>query len=161
MARTKAVVEQNPDAFPSVQTQASELAAALRDAIQASKPAEKKTVFTRVENTPWTPPKGVAKLKLKRKSFQHGIPLSEKMLTNEQISLLNRLRPGSYLDGWVTVRRRRDKGIDVDYPIRSAQQRLKLVNAFGVRTFTELLQRLNDEADKPRRSEFDPAANDE
>lgn len=147
MARSKSVdTEQSP---------ASELAKALREVIEATRPAEKKNAFTRVKNTPWTPKDGSPKLKLKRKLYQHNIPVNEEKLTNEQIALANKLRPGVYFDGWVKVIRRRDKGINVEYPVRSAQQRLKLSSVYGVRSFTELLQRINDEAVRPRKSEFD------
>lgn len=137
------------------QTQASELAQALREVVEAVKPAEKKNIFTRKANTPWTPKDGAPKLKLKRKIYQHGIPLNAKRLTNEQIALCNKLRPGEYFDGWVKVNRRRDKGIDIDYPVRTRQQSLKLVSTYGVRSFTELLQKLVEEGAKPRKSEFD------
>jgi len=131
------------------------LATALRDAINAAKPPEKKNIFTRTVNTPWTPPPGVPKLKLKRKIYLHGIPVSEDFTSNADIALCNQIRPGSYLDGYVKVIRRRDKGLDIDYPVRSSQQRLRLSNQFGIRSFGELLQRLIDEASKPRKSEFD------
>jgi hypothetical protein len=147
MARSKSVnVEQS---------QASELAQALREVIEITRPPEKKNPFTRKKNTPWTPKDGSPKLKLKRKIYQHSLPVIEERMTNEQIALANKLRPGVYLDGWVKVIRRRDKGIDIDYPVKSAQQRLKLSSVYGIRSFTELLQRLNDEASSPRKSEFD------
>jgi|JI10StandDraft_1071094.scaffolds.fasta_scaffold124236_4 hypothetical protein len=149
MARSKSVSTE--------QGQASELVQAFREAIEATRPPEKKNPFTRKKNTPWTPKDGSPKLKLKRKLFQHSIPVDEEKLTNEQIVLANKLRPGVYFDGWVKVVRRRDKGIDIDYPVRSAQQRLKLSSVYGIRSFTELLQKINDEASRPRKSEFDVA----
>lgn len=161
MARAKKV--STADAV-EVQTSSSvsvdALASALQAAIQASKPAEKKTIFNRPSETPWTPPPGQERLKLKRKMYQHGLPISEKFVTNEQIALMNKLRPGVYLDGHVRVTRRKDKGVDISYPVKSPAQRLRLVNGFGVRNFTELLQRLNEEADKPKRSEFNVADED-
>jgi len=143
------------DSAPTIQATTSELADALTQAIEAAKPPAKKTIFNRRKKTPWSPPPGEAKLKLKRKFFQHGIPLSEKRLTNEQIALCNKVRPGSYCDGFVTVQRRRDKGINIAYPVRTPQQRLKLVNQFGIRNFTELLQYVIKEAEMPKKSEFD------
>jgi hypothetical protein len=129
---------------------ASELAKALIDAIQITKPVEKKNPFNRKVNTPWTPKDGSAKLKFKRRMFQHGIMLDEDFLTNEQIALGNKLKPGSYLDGHVRVTKRRDKGIDVSYPMKTAAQRLRLVNQFGIRDFTELLARIVDEQNNPK-----------
>lgn len=153
MARSKSVnVEQS---------QASELALALREVIEATRPVEKKNPFTRKVSTPWTPPEGTQRLKLKRKLYQHSIPVDEDMLTNEDIAQANKLRPGVYLDGFLKVIRRRDKGIDIDYPVRSVQQRLKLSSVHGIRSFTELLQRINEEASRPRKSEFDLTQEDE
>lgn len=134
---------------------ASELAQALTAAIEAAKPPTKKTVFNRKKGTPWTPEGGAPKLKLKRKIYQHGMPVSESRLTNEQIALCNKIRPGVFGDGHFRVVRRRDKGINIDYPIRTSQQRLKLVHQFGIRNFTELLEYLIREAEKPKKSEFD------
>ena len=126
-----------------------ELVAALVQAINATKPVEKKNPVNRKVNTPWTPKDGSPKLKLKRAMYQHSILLDADMLTNKQIELLNKLKPGSFLDGWVTVRRRRDKGVDIDYKIKTAAQRLRLVNQFGIRDFDELLERCIDEANNP------------
>lgn len=142
-----------PEAEVSVS--ASELATALTAAIEAAKPPTKKNIFTRKEHTPWTPKDGSVKPKLKRKIFQHSIPVQDKFLTSEQILLLNKIRPGDYFDGYVHVTRRRDKGIDITYPMRNAQQRMALAGKTGARNFTELIKNINDEAAKPRKSEFD------
>ncbi len=155
MARSKIVNE------TETQTSTSELAQALRDVFEAIKPAEKKNPFNRKVNTPWTPKDGGVKLKLKRKLYQHGLLVDEDKLTNEQIALANKIRPGTYCDGWIRVTRRRDKGIDIDYPIRSVQQRMKLSSVYGIRSFDELLQRIIEEAERPKRSEFDLSADDE
>lgn len=128
----------------------SELAAALVQAINAAKPVEKKTFATRKAKTPWTPKDGAPKLKLKRAAHQHGVELNPDILSNEEIALFNKLRPGRFLDGFVTVTRRRDRGIDIDYPVKTAAQRLKLSNVFGIRDLTELLTRCIDEAENPR-----------
>lgn len=118
----------------------SELANALVTAINAAKGPEKKTPFNRKVNTPWTPKDGSPKLKLTRKMYQHGLPVNAARVSNEVIKLLNELQPGTYCDGFVKVNKRRDWGINVDYPIKTAAQRLRLVNQFGIRNFAELLQ---------------------
>lgn len=133
----------------------SELAAALVTAINQTKPIEKKNEFNRKVNTPWTPKDGSAKLKLKRKAYQHGRLINEATCSNEEIALFNKIRPGRYCDGHVTVTRRKDRGIDIDYPIKTAAQRLKLVNQFGVRNFKELLERVILEAEAPAKPQFD------
>jgi hypothetical protein len=132
---------------------AAAIAAATTSAIEISRP-QKKNPFNRKKNTPWTPQDGSQKLKLKRKFYQHGIEIREKMHSNEEIALMNLVRPGVYCNGYVKVNRRRDKGIDIEYPVKTASQRLKLINEFGVRSISELLQRCIDEANTPKRDEF-------
>jgi hypothetical protein len=129
---------------------ASELAQALVQAINATKGPEKKTAITRKPGNPWMPKDGSSKLKLKRKVYQHSLMVDPDMSTNEEIELMNQLRPGLFCDGHVKVVRRRDKGIDIDYPIKTASQRLKLVNQFGIRNFKELLERCIDESKNPQ-----------
>jgi hypothetical protein len=127
----------------------NELAAALVQAINMAKPPEKKNAFTRKANTPWHPKDGSPKIKLRRKFYQHGLLIDPDMETNETIALMNKVRPGTYCDGWVVVKRRRDKGIDIDYSVKTAAHRLKLVNQFGIRSFNELLERCIKEAENP------------
>ena len=135
---------------PEVSVGSSELAQALVAAINAAKPREKKTFATRKANTPWTPKDGSPKLKLKRAAFQHGMEVDPDKLNNAEIAGFNKLRPGRFLGGHVVVTRRRDKGIDIDYPVKTAAQRLKLVNQFGVRNLTELLTMCVEEAANPK-----------
>ena len=133
----------------------SELAAAFQQALegitQSQKDEKKKTIFTRKKNTPWTPKSGEPKLSLKRKLYQHSLPIRDKFLTNEQIDLANKIRPGTYCDGFVKVLRRRDKGIDIDYPVKTASQRLRLMSQFRISTFTDLLKTIVDEGLKPKK----------
>ena len=138
---------------PTVGT--SELTAALIQAINSTKPIEKKNPFNRKVNTPWTPKDGAKKIKLKRKMHQHGRLINEDVLSNAEVDLCNKVRPGRYLDNYVTIYRRRDRGIDIDYPTKTASQRLRLVNQFGIRNLSELLQACIDEALTPKKPEFD------
>jgi len=155
--KDKVVVDSTPTT-PAVEPSASELAKAIVQAIQASQPVQKKTISTYKPNNPWLPKDGSPRLQLKRKSYHHGIPLGDKddsgRLTNEEIGLFNQLRPGTYCEGYVKVVRRRDKGIDIDYPIKTASQRLRLVNQFGIRSFSELLQTCITQAEAPKKDEF-------
>jgi hypothetical protein len=125
-----------------------ELADAFVEAIERTKPAVKITVANRKERTPWTPKDGSPKLKMKRKFYHHGLLIGENV-SNEEIALLNQVKPGHYCDGYVRVTLRKDRGIDIDHPVRTASQRLKLVNQYGVRSFAELLQRVIDEKNDP------------
>lgn len=134
---------------PEASVGTAALAAALVQAINLTKPVEKKTFATRKAKTPWTPADGSPKPKLKRAAHQHGMEIDEDKLSVEEILLFNKLRPGRFLNGLVTVTRRRDRGIDISYPVKTAAQRLKLVNLFGIRNLTELLAMCVNEAQNP------------
>lgn len=135
---------------PAQSTGAEALAAAMLAAIESARPT-KITAANRKPNTPWTPKDGSAKLKLKRRMFHHGMDIVDTRLTNEQIALANQVRPGTYLDGFVKVIRRRDKGIDIDYPWQKTN-RNKITTAHGITSFTQLLQRIVDEGKAPRKT---------
>lgn len=144
----KAVVEEK-------QSATTELAQALVEAINITKPQAKKTISTRAKQTPWTPKDGSPKLKLKRKVYQHGILVDPNKSSNEEIALMNQLKPGSYGDGRIRVIRRKDRGLDIDYSIRTNSQRLKLINDLGVTSFKRLLEILVDEAANPKKIDLD------
>lgn len=134
-------------------TSSNDLVNALAEAINLTKPTAKKTISTRRKNTPWTPKDGSPKLKFKRKAHLHGILQHENRLSNEEIALWNQLKPGIYCDGGVKVVRRKDRGIDIEYPCRTASQRLKLVNEHGIISHKSLLERLVEEGKNPKKIE--------
>ena len=152
--------EVSPTPMPPGNITAQELANAFTAAMNAAKPREKKNIFNYQRVTPWTPTDGSPKLTLKRKMYQHGIPINENRVTNEEIQLLNKLRPGTYCDGFITVVRRRDKGLNIDYPFKTPAQRLQLVNSFGVRNLSELVQRCLTEAALQKKLDSDPSLDD-
>lgn len=133
---------------------AAALAGAMTQAINASRPL-KITTSNRKRQTPWTPKNGEVKLKLKRKFYQHSLPQTEDRLSNEEIALINKLRPGTYCEGWIKVIRRRDKGIDLDYPFKTAQHKTKLSNELGLRNLVEICERCISEAELPKKPQFD------
>ena len=124
------------------------IADALAEAIERTKPPAKITVANRKANTPWTPPAGEPVVKLKRKFYHHGLQI-DAHLSNKEKELLNQLKPGRFGNGHIIVTLRRDRGLDIDYPIRTSTQRLKLINELGIRSFTELLERCIDEKKYP------------
>lgn len=142
-----------PPTDSSVSTTA--LADALVQAINLTKPRAKKTVVNYDPQTPWSPPSGEVKHRLKRKAYQHGILLDDAKLTNEQIDLFNKLRPGVFGNGFFRVTRRRDKGIDLDYPFRTPAQRMRVSSEFGLRDVNEVLQFCIDESLRPKRLEIE------
>lgn len=138
-----------PAPAPQGATEAQQaLADAFVSAIERTRPKEKITIANRKPATPWSPKNGEARLKLKRRMFHHGLLLDEK-LSNQEINLLNQVKPGSYCENYVRVTLRKDRGIDIDHPVRTSSQRLKLVNQYGIRSFSELLERIIDEKANP------------
>lgn len=125
------------------------LAAALVQAIEQTRPTPKKTPFNRTINTPWTPKDGSKKLKLRKKVYQHGMPIDEEIVSNAEIEQLNRLKPGTFLGGAVKVLRRKDRGLDINYPVKTSAQRLKIANLVGTNGLAALVARLVEEAENP------------
>lgn len=140
--------EQEPVEKPEPKVGLSELAEALVTAIETAKPKRITAANRKRKGTPWTPKDGSPKLKLKRRIYHHGLE-AETKLSNEEIELLNKIKPGSYCGGLVKIVLRKDKGLNIDYNIRTASQRLKVVNAMGIRTFPEFLRRIVDEQTNP------------
>lgn len=128
----------------------NQLAEAFVEAIERTRPKEKKTPFNRKKGGPWATKDGSVKPALRRPTFQHGVQIDESILTKEEIELLNQVKPGAYCENFVRVIRRRDKGIDIDYPVRTSAQRLKLMNQFGVKSLSDLCNRLIAEAKNPK-----------
>lgn len=134
---------------PASNVNVKDLVDALVTAITLTKPIEKKTPFNRKRNNPYYPKDGSPRLKLKKRFMQHGIELDEEHLYNEDIEGLNKIKTGIYCSGHVRVIKRKDGAIDIDYPVRTSAQRLKLVNTFGITSFGALIKRINDERADP------------
>lgn len=124
------------------------LANALIQAIEATRPPSKKTVSNRKRFASQPHLQG-PKLKLKRTIMQHGIEIDPVYETNEVIELLNKIKPGKYCQGHIHVIKRKDGAYDISYPVRTAAQRLKIVNQFHITDFKSLLNRLVDERNDP------------
>lgn len=146
-AKTESLLNSTPGGAQNMAI--GELAQALITAIESTRPPTKKTPFTRKKGSPWDPPDGSPKPKLKRVMMQHGMEINPDQVSSEEIELLNKIKPGRYCGGHIQVTRRKDRSYDIDYPIRTASQRLKLSNKFGITSLTSLLQRLIDEAADP------------
>lgn len=131
----------------------SELVKAFVETIELTRPMQKKSILNRKKGGPWAPKDGSPKLKLRRTHYQHAIRMSEDNLSNEEISLLNKIRPGSYCEGNLKVILRKDRGIDIDYPVKTASQRLRLVNQYGITNLKSLLERVLTEAAQPKKEE--------
>lgn len=127
------------------------LVEAFTRAFNATKTPEKKTVSTRKKGSPWDNPDGSPKPQMKRAFFQHGVEIQPNIVSAAEINLLNQIKPGLYCGGFVRVMKRKDRGYDIDYPIRTSAQRLRLSNQFGIVSLQQLLQRIVDEMNNPAR----------
>lgn len=136
---------------PANSESTEKLISALVQAIQLTKPVEKKNAINRKPGSPWDNPDGNKKIKLKRKMFQHGHPMDSDLLDSEEIELLNKLKVGLYFNGWVKVYKRKDSGIDIDYPIKTTSQRMKLLGMLKGEGLKGLLRQCIEEANNPVR----------
>ena len=155
MPRTKKSDEPSVEETPVVvqPNSSADLINALVSAINLTKPTEKKTAVTRKPGSPWDPKDGSKKLKLKRKMYQHSIIMDPETLSNEEIDLLNKVKVGRYLGDLVKIYRRKDHGIDIDYPVKTASQRMRAASKFN--SLTNLLQQCVEEAKNPKPVEVD------
>lgn len=138
----------------------TQIAEAFAVALERTKPKEKKTPYNRKKGGPWATTDGSVKPMLRRPTFQHGIQLTENTLSKEEIELLNLVKPGLYCENFIRVVKRKDKGIDIDYPVRTNAQRLKLANQFGINSLSDLCNRLISEAKNPKAYKTDDEDDD-
>src|SRR3990167_4954154 len=73
-----------------------DLAAALVQAIETTRPPTKKNPFNRKKGNPWLNKDGSPKPKLKRTWHQHGGEMNPDNLYSDEINLLNQVKPGVF-----------------------------------------------------------------
>ena len=121
----------------------SDLAAALVQAIETTRPPQKKTPFNRPK--PWE----LKRNKLKRAWYQHGLEISPRQVSPEAIDLMNLVKPGVYVNGLVRVVKNRDRSYNITWPVATSAQRLRVMNEAGS-SFEAILQRCIDEFNNPK-----------
>lgn len=130
-----------------------ELAQALKEAIQETAPIQQVHISRYVAKTPFNPTGSKTRPKLRGLFLQNGGRMVEDRLTNDEITLLNKIRPGRYLDRRVEVIERTENGetsVEIRYSNASMEQRLELKNR--ARNLKEMLQGILDEQ-KPSKEE--------
>lgn len=115
-----------------------ELIDALVQAISITKPVEKKTIANRKPGDPWQPTDGSKKLKLKRKMYEHGILMDPDYLSNDDIDVLNKVKVGRFLNGQLIIAKRKDGGINIDFPHKTASQRLRFLSQFRITSLKDI-----------------------
>lgn len=152
--KTTETDQTTPATSPMVAVDATAFAQAILSATEAVNGPKKKTILTRKSGSPWANKDGSAKPRLRRKMSQHGQAFIEDNLTAGEINALNRIKKaGSYINGFVTVKIRKDRGLDITYPMKTAAQRLKLMNDYGVTSIEQLANRIADEASQPKKDD--------
>jgi len=109
-------------------------------------------------DTPWNPEGKKDRAKLKRPTFLSGYPVNPMMHSEEEIRMLNEIRPGRYNERkWEVVRFSDDGSIDIRYPNRTIEQRMEM--AMKAPTLTVLLGLIISERvrqDERKSAPYDP-----
>lgn len=136
-------------AAPVTQDQLARSTVALAGAIQTLADSQP------VKRVPWAKfktrspfnPTGNKKRKLLRRIYQNGYPVNIKKLFDEEIAMFNKIEPGRYMDGLVTIVQVQTGGntdLHVVYANKSFDQRLALKSNF--RNLREMLSICLDES---------------
>lgn len=95
--------------------------------------------------TPWNPTGKKNRLKLRVPMYQNGARIDEDRVTEDEIALLNQIKPGRYNNGKWAVVRRQDKSLDFRYPNKSVEQRFELMALSKGQGISGLLKVVIDE----------------
>lgn len=134
---------------PVTQDQLARSTVALAGAIQTLADSQP------VKRVPWAKfktrspfnPTGNKKRKLLRRIYQNGYPVNIKKLFDEEIAMFNKVEPGRYMGGLVTIVQVQTGGntdLHIVYANKSFDQRLALMSSF--RNLREMLSICLDEA---------------
>ena len=138
-ARKRTAAPQSADVKYGV----AELANALASAIESTRPPQKKTPFNRPR--PWEEKKPA----FKRTFYQHGMEITPRQVSAEEITLLNQVKPGVYVRGLITINKNRDRSYNITWPVATSAQRLKVIQEAG-HNFAEILKRCIAEKNDPK-----------
>lgn len=145
MAKTEAKTDASEQPVPS-QTDFQALTAALTAAVNANAP-EKRIRFGKHDVSSYLNPTGKRSRTLSRVTFQNGRPLNTRVLHDREMALLEKLTPGKYVGGRVTIIEREEgleKHLHIVYQNKTVDQRQDLQSE--VPNFYALLQRVVEEA---------------
>lgn len=87
-------------------------------------------------------PRGIRRRKLTRRCYQNGFPMDVRKLHDEEISLLNQLKPGRYIDNLVTVvEAQNGENVDLHLVYKNKTIDQRMANAAQWRNLREMLKR--------------------
>jgi len=89
--------------------------------------------------------KNKRKVKLRAPFYQNGVMVRLDQLTDEQVTLINQLKPGRFNNRKWEIVKRRDRSIDFRYPNKTVEQRMQ--NNMVARDLTGMLQLILTEAE--------------
>lgn len=100
--------------------------AALLQFIQGSTEGKSVPYHLIKHDTPWNPEGKKNRTKLRRPTFISGYPVNPILHSEQEIELLNQLKPGRYNDRKWEVARFEDGSIDIRYPNKTIPQRMEM-----------------------------------
>lgn len=143
---------------PAVVDKDTAMIAALQ-ALAANQPRRRKGMHEIVHDTPWWDGKA-PRSTLTRQFFQNGNPVNDTVLSNEEIDLINQLKPGLYAKKKFRVTDMPGGAIGLWYDNKTLHQRFTIARIAGdSQGLTGILQTilLEEEAQKARRKKgLDP-----
>jgi hypothetical protein len=89
--------------------------------------------------------KNKRKVKLKQPFHQNGVLIRIDQLTDEQVELVNQLKPGRYNSRKWEIVKRRDRSIDFRYPNKTIEHRMQTASQAG--DLTGMLKMILTEAE--------------
>lgn len=131
------------EAAASASVDITALAKAITEAVAEASPVKQVHISRYRAQTPWNPTGELRRRKMEARFLQNGIELRDWHITDEDIDLLNQIKPGRYMDRKVEVVERNENGsrtVEIRYSNQSIGQRMEMKNY--ARNFTELLQNI-------------------
>ena len=132
--------------MPEQSIDLKELASAITNAVAEAGPIKQVPISRYLAKTPWNPTGSKQRPKLRATFLQNGYEIREAFVTDEQIHLLNQIKPGRYINRKVEVVERNEHGnhsIELRYNNKSIEDRMELKTE--ARNLTEMLQRIVNE----------------
>lgn len=133
------------DEAPVKASELSEVLGRLVD-LQESGPVKQVPIHKAKHVTPWNPEGKFKRPQLERKTYMNGHPMSENMMTEEEIKLANQLKPGKYQDRqWVVVHTdgEGDSEMFIYIPNKKLDQRMAMQSK--AKSFVDICRLIIDE----------------
>lgn len=120
--------------------------------IQEQQPIPQQSMAQAKHITPWNPTGAKMRPRLKRRVFQNGHPLSDGRLHDEEILLLNGLKPGRYRNRqWLVLERDMEGTSSLHLYIPDATEAQRLENArLAPRGLADVLLLIHEEMKTPK-----------